>query len=45
MNNEMPNYENDENVLTKFGRIINDDVKANKIDPVIGRDDVVESIQ
>ena len=44
MNNEMPNYENDENVLTKFGRIINDDVKANKIDPVIGRDEEIRKI-
>ena len=41
---EMPNYENDENVLTKFGRIINDDVKANKIDPVIGRDEEIRKI-
>ena len=40
----MPNYENDENVLTKFGRIINDDVKANKIDPVIGRDEEIRKI-
>ena len=44
MNNEMPNYENDENVLTKFGRIINDDVKANKVDPVIGRDEEIRKI-
>ncbi|MCR4879385.1 MAG: AAA family ATPase, partial [Bacilli bacterium] len=44
MQNEMPNYENDENVLTKFGRIINDDVKANKIDPVIGRDEEIRKI-
>ena len=44
MMNEMPNYENDENVLTKFGRIINDDVKANKIDPVIGRDEEIRKI-
>jgi len=42
--NEMPNYENDENVLQKFGRIINDDVKANKIDPVIGRDEEIRKI-
>ena len=41
---DMPNYENDENVLTKFGRIINDDVKANKIDPVIGRDEEIRKI-
>ena len=40
----MPNYEKDENILTKFGRIINDDVKANKIDPVIGRDEEIRKI-
>ena len=40
----MPNYENDENVLNKFGRIINDDVKAGKIDPVIGRDEEIRKI-
>ena len=39
--NEVPNYENDENVLQKFGRIINDDVKKGKIDPVIGRDEEI----
>jgi len=44
MNNEMPNYDNDENVLQKFGRIINDDVKAGKIDPVIGRDEEIRKI-
>ena len=42
--NEMPNYENDENVLQKFGRIINDDVKKGKINPVIGRDDEIRKI-
>ena len=42
--NEMPNYENDENVLQKFGRIINDDVKKGKIDPVIGRDEEIRKI-
>ena len=44
VNNQMPNYENDENVLSKFGRIINDDVKAGKIDPVIGRDEEIRKI-
>ena len=44
INNQMPNYENDENVLNKFGRIINDDVKAGKIDPVIGRDEEIRKI-
>ena len=42
--NEMPNYENDENVLQKFGRIINDDVKKGKVDPVIGRDEEIRKI-
>lgn len=42
--NEVPNYENDENVLQKFGRIINDDVKKGKIDPVIGRDEEIRKI-
>ena len=32
-----PNYENDENVLQKFGRNINEEVKKGKVDPVIGR--------
>ena len=40
----MPNYENDENVLQKFGRIINDDVKKGKINPVIGRDEEIRKI-
>ena len=33
-----------ESILTKYGRIINDDVKANKIDPVIGRDEEIRKI-
>ena len=43
--NEVPNYENDEQVLEKFGRIINDDVKKGKIDPVIGRDEEIRKIK
>ena len=42
--NEMPNYENDENVLQKFGRNINEEVKKGKIDPVIGRDEEIRKI-
>ena len=42
--NQEPNYENDENVLQKFGRIINDDVKKGKVDPVIGRDEEIRKI-
>jgi len=36
--------EHEENVLEKYGRNINDAVKAKKIDPVIGRDDEIRSI-
>ena len=39
-----PNYENDENILDKFGRNINDQVIKGKIDPVIGRDDEIRRI-
>lgn len=42
--NQQMNYENDENVLQKFGRNINDDVKKGKIDPVIGRDEEIRKI-
>ncbi len=38
------NYENDENILEKFGRNINDACKAGKIDPVIGRDEEVRKV-
>ena len=38
-----PNQE-DENVLEKYGRNINEAVKAGKIDPVIGRDEEIRSI-
>ena len=38
-----PNEEN-ENVLEKYGRNINETVKAGKIDPVIGRDEEIRSI-
>jgi len=36
--------EEDVNVLEKYGRNIIDDVKNNKIDPVIGRDEEIRSI-
>lgn len=39
-----PNYENDQNVLEKFGRNINEAVKKGKIDPVIGRDEEIRRI-
>lgn len=38
-----PNEEN-ENVLEKYGRNINEAVKAGKIDPVIGRDEEIRNI-
>ncbi len=39
-----PNYENDPNVLDKFGRNINEEVKTGKIDPVIGREEEIRRI-
>ena len=44
MNNGMPNYENDENILTKFGRLVTLDVRNNKVDPIIGRDEEIRKI-
>ena len=41
---EMPDYENDKDVLQKFGRNINEEVKKGKIDPVIGRDEEIRKI-
>ena len=38
------NNEENENVLEKYGRNINADVKNRKIDPIIGRDDEIRSI-
>ena len=38
------NNEGNENVLEKYGRNINDDVKNRKIDPIIGRDEEIRSI-
>ncbi len=36
--------EQEENVLQKYGRNINEAVKAGKIDPIIGRDEEIRSI-
>ena len=36
--------EENENVLEKYGRNINEEVKKRKIDPVIGRDEEIRSI-
>lgn len=38
------NPEENENVLEKYGRNINEEVKKRKIDPVIGRDEEIRSI-
>ena len=37
-------YSNDKDVLSKFGRNITTEVRNNKIDPVIGRDDEIRKI-
>ncbi len=37
-------YSKDENILSKFGRNITEEVKKNKIDPVIGRDEEIRNI-
>lgn len=42
--NGMENYSEDKDILSKFGRNINEEVKKNKIDPVIGRDDEIRKI-
>ena len=42
--NQMPDYENDKDVLQKFGRNICEEVKKGKIDPVIGRDEEIRKI-
>ncbi len=38
------NYNEDENILEKFGRDLVDEVKKGKIDPVIGRDEEIRRI-
>jgi ATP-dependent Clp protease ATP-binding subunit ClpB len=42
--NGYENYSQDQDILKKFGRNITDEVKKNKIDPVIGRDDEIRKI-
>jgi len=44
MYQQPPEYDNDQNILEKFGRNINDAVKKGKIDPVIGRDEEIRRI-
>ncbi|MFW5793949.1 MAG: ATP-dependent Clp protease ATP-binding subunit [Bacillota bacterium] len=41
---QQPNYETDEQILEKFGRNINEQVKQGKIDPVIGREEEIRRI-
>lgn len=38
---EMPNYENDPDVLEKFGRNVIKEVQSGKVDPVIGREEEI----
>ena len=42
--NQVPDYENDKDVLQKFGRDICEEVKKGKVDPVIGRDEEIRKI-
>ncbi|MGI6714476.1 MAG: ATP-dependent Clp protease ATP-binding subunit [Bacilli bacterium] len=37
-------YSKDPDVLKKFGRLISEDIRSNKTDPVIGRDDEIRRI-
>lgn len=41
---QMENYQQDENILKRFGRELVSDAKAGKIDPVIGRDEEIRRI-
>ena len=38
---KMEDYNNDPDILMKFGRMITEDVKKGKVDPVIGRDEEI----
>ena len=38
------NFEKEKDVLEKFGRNITNEVKKNKVDPVIGRDEEIRNI-
>lgn len=42
--NGMEDYSQEENILEKFGRNVNMDVKAGKVDPVIGRDEEIRKV-
>ena len=41
---QIQDYNNEENILEKFGRNLNEEVKNGKMDPVIGRDDEIRNI-
>ena len=41
---QAPSYENDPDVLSKFGRDVNEAVAAGRIDPVIGRDEEIRKV-
>ena len=40
----MEDYSKDKDILEKFGRNITNEVKKNKVDPVIGRDQEIRNI-
>ncbi len=40
----MEDYSQDEKILEKFGRNVNEEVKAGKVDPVIGRDEEIRKV-
>ena len=42
--NGMEDYSQEENILEKFGRNVNENVKAGKVDPVIGRDEEIRKV-
>ena len=41
---QIQDYNNEENILEKFGRNLTEEVKNGKMDPVIGRDDEIRNI-
>lgn len=40
----MEDYSQEENILERFGRNVNENVKAGKVDPVIGRDEEIRKV-
>lgn len=41
---QMEDYQNDENILEKFGRNVNQAIRDGKTDPVIGRDEEIRKV-